>query len=127
MSEEKLKAFTGKNYLNLETLKKNGAAVATPVWFAEAEGILYVYSVAESGKMKRIRNNPRVRIAPCDMRGNVTGAWVAATARLIKGEDARRADALLNKKYWFAKRLLGLFAALRVPRRPRFYVAIRVE
>ena len=127
MTAEKLKAFAGKNYLNLETLKKNGTAVATPVWFAEEGGILYVYSLAESGKMKRIRNNPSVRIAPCDIRGNVTGAWVAATARLIEGEDARRADDLLNNKYWFAKRLLGFFAALRVPRRPRYYVAIRVE
>ena len=127
MGAKKLAAFAGKNYLNLETLRKNGTAVATPVWFAEAGGILYVYSLAESGKMKRIRNNPRVRIAPCDMRGRVTGAWVAASARLIEGENAQRADALLNKKYWFAKRLLGLFAALRIPRRPRFYVAILVE
>ena len=127
MSAEKLAPFAGQNYLNLETLRKNGTPVATPVWFAEAEGVLYVYSLAESGKMKRIRNNPRVRIAPCDIRGNVTGAWVPATARLIEGEDARRANELLNKKYWFGKRLLDLFAALRIPRRPRFYVAIRIE
>jgi PPOX class probable F420-dependent enzyme len=127
VSAEKLAAFAGKNYLKLETLKKNGTAVATPVWFAEADGILYVYSLAESGKMKRIRNNPRVRIAPCDMRGNVHGAWIAATARLLEGDEAHHADALLKKKYWFTKRLLDVFAALRIPRRPRFYVAIRAE
>ena len=127
MTEDKLKAFDRQKYLNLETLRKNGQAVATPVWFAEAEGIVYVYSLAESGKMKRIRNNPRVRIAPCDIRGNVTGTWVPATARFLEGEDARRANDLLNKKYWFGKRLLDLFAAMRIPRRPRFYVAIRVE
>lgn len=127
MTAEKLAAFAGQNYLNLETLRKNGTPVATPVWFAEADGTLYVYSLAESGKMKRVRNNPRVRIAPCDMRGNVTGTWIAATARLLEGDEARRANDLLNKKYWFGKRLLDLFAALRVPRRPRFYIAIRVD
>ena len=127
MSAEKLAPFAGQSYLNIETVRKNGTPVATPVWFAEAEGILYVYSLAESGKMKRIRNNPRVRIAPCDIRGKVTGAWVAAAARLIEGEEARRANDLLNKKYWFGKRLLDLFAALRIPRRPRFYVAIRID
>jgi PPOX class probable F420-dependent enzyme len=127
MAAEKLAAFTGQNYLNLETLRKNGTPVATPVWFAEADEVLYVYSQAESGKMKRIRNNPRVRIAPCDMRGNVTGAWVPATAHLIEGDDARRANDLLNQKYWFGKRLLDILAMLRIPRRPRFYIAIRVE
>jgi PPOX class probable F420-dependent enzyme len=127
MIAEKLAAFAGQNHLNLETLRKNGTPVATPVWFAEADGILYVYSLAESGKMKRIRNNPRVRIAPCDMRGNLRGDWVSATARFLDGEYARRADDLLNKKYWFTKRLLDFFASLRIPRRPRFYVAIRAD
>jgi PPOX class probable F420-dependent enzyme len=127
MTAEKLAAFAGQNYLNLETLRKNGTPVATPVWFAETDGTLYVYSLAESGKMKRVRNNPRVRIAPCDMRGRVNGAWVTGTARLLEGDEARRANDLLNKKYWFGKRLLDLFAALRIPRRPRFYIAIRVD
>lgn len=127
MSADKLAPFIGQNYLNLETLRKSGTPVATPVWFAEADGILYVYSLAESGKMKRIRNNPRVRIAPCDARGNLCGAWVAATARFLEGEDARRANTLLTKKYWFGKRLLDFFAALRIPRRKRFYVGIRLD
>ena len=127
MNAEKLAPFAGKKYISLETLRKSGQAVATPVWFAEADGLFYVYSLAESGKMKRVRNNPRVRIAPCDIRGNVRGAWVTATARLIEGEDARHANNLLNKKYWFGKRLLDMLAMLRIPRRPRLFISIRVD
>ena len=49
--------FSGRNYLNLETYRKSGVAVRTPVWFAEQGGILYLYTLADSGKVKRIRNN----------------------------------------------------------------------
>ena len=70
-------AFEGQKYLSLETFRKNGEGVRTPIWFAaEKDGgaaVLYIYTIADTGKVKRIRNNPRVRIAPCDMRGNVTG------------------------------------------------------
>ncbi len=125
MTAEKLKGFDGQKYISLETLRKSGQAVATPVWFVEAGGVLYVYSLAESGKIKRIRNNARVRIAPCDVRGRVIGAWVSATARLIGGEDARRANDLLNQKYGWLKRTLDAFAQLRP--RPRFYIAIRAD
>lgn len=125
MTSEKLAPFTGKKYISLETLRKNGRAVATPVWFAEADGVLYVYSLAETGKIKRIRNNPRVRIAPCDARGNVRGEWVSATARLLEGQEALRANELLNEKYGWQKRLLGFFAGFRP--RVRFYIAIHAD
>lgn len=125
MTAEKLAPFAGRKYISLETLRKSGQAVATPVWFAEADGVLYVYSLAESGKIKRIRNNARVRIAPCDARGRLTGTCVGATARLVEGEDARRANDLLNQKYGWLKRMLDFFAGLRP--RPRFYIAIRTD
>ena len=64
MSDEKLNQFAGEKYINLETFRKSGAAVATPVWFAEDLGVFYVYSLANAGKVKRIRNNPRVRLMP---------------------------------------------------------------
>jgi len=116
--------FAGHNYISLESFRKTGQGVATPVWFAEENGILYVYSEAASGKIKRIRNNPRVRIAPCDMRGRPRGDWVEATARILEGDAARHADDLLNAKYGFQKRLLAFFAKFRP--RPRAWLAIRV-
>ena len=74
--------FHNKKYLNLETYRKNGAPVLTPMWFAEQDGQFYVYSVAEVGKVKRIRNNARVRVAPCGVRGNIEGEWVAGIAKI---------------------------------------------
>lgn len=87
--------FAGHKYLNLETFRKNGQGVRTPVWFAASGPVgpdhpktfLYVYSMADSGKAKRIRNNPRVRIAPSDMKGNVTGDWIDAEARIVDDEQ----------------------------------------
>src|SRR5262245_56043948 len=102
--------LAGQNYVSLETYRKNGSAVATPVWFAEAEpGVIYIYSEADAFKVKRIRNNPAVRIAPCTMRGKVTGQWVAARARIVDDPaEASRAQAILSRKY-LLKRLFDLF------------------
>jgi len=74
-------AFAGQKYLNLETFKKSGDGVKTPVWFAadaandlaSDTARLYAYSMGNSGKEKRIRNNAHVRIAPCDMSGKLFG------------------------------------------------------
>jgi PPOX class probable F420-dependent enzyme len=115
--------FAAQNYVSLESFRRNGQGVAVPVWFAEEDGVLYVYSEAASGKIKRIRNNPRVRVAPCDMRGRLKGEWVEATARILEGDEARHADDLLNAKYSL-KRLFGFLAKLRP--RPRAYLAIRL-
>ena len=110
-----LDAFDGKRYLNLETYRKTGKGVRTPVWFAAAPADpggpkLYVYSAADSGKAKRIRRTGVVRIAPCDARGRVTGAWIAAYASIVRGEEFSRGMRLLNRKYWPWKRMLDLFA-----------------
>ena len=125
-------SFRNQKYLNLETFRKNGQGVKTPVWFAadpaeDLSGLdarLYAYTMGESGKVKRIRNSSRARIAPCDMRGNVTVAWVDATAEIITGPESQQADALLNKKYWPWKQLLNFFASFR-PGHTRFCFRIR--
>src|SRR5215467_15016063 len=93
-------SFQNQKYLNLETFRKTGVGVKTPVWFAansEADlsgpgAKLYAYTMGESGKVKRIRNSSRARIAPCDMRGNVTGSWIDASAQIITGPESERAD-----------------------------------
>jgi PPOX class probable F420-dependent enzyme len=88
-------SFVGRGYISLETFRKSGAGVRTPVWFAESGldtpvPLFYVYTIGDSGKAKRIRNNSRVRIAPCDMRGKVFGE---ARAEILQGEVAAKACA----------------------------------
>src|ERR1700674_3452823 len=123
-------AFAGHKYLNLETFKKSGEGVKTPVWFAaepsanldSSDAKLYVYTIGASGKVKRIRNNPRVRIAPCDMRGRVLGEWVDARAEIVTGEEAAHGMQLLNKKYFPWKQLLDFFASFRQRERTVFVI-----
>jgi PPOX class probable F420-dependent enzyme len=113
MSEEKLAPFTNQKYLNLETFKRDGTGVATPLWFAEQAGRIYVYTLADAWKVKRIRNNPRVRIAPCDMRGKLKGDWVDAQARIVDSAEAQLGQALLDKKYGMVKKIGSWFGRLR--------------
>lgn len=89
-----------QKYISLETFKKNGQGVKTPVWFVLHNGALYVYTEADSWKIKRIRNNPRVRVAACNIRGDVKGPWLDATASLVEGDERRAADELLDRKYF---------------------------
>ena len=96
-------AIHGQNYISLTTFRKTGAGVATPVWFGEEGGKLYVMTRSDMGKTKRIRNNPQVRVAPCTIRGKVTGAEVAATARILSVDEHARARKTINRKYWMAR------------------------
>jgi uncharacterized protein len=105
--------FAGAKYMNLETFRKIGVGVRTPVWFAQEETIFYVYGEADSGKAKRIRNNPKVRIAPCDMRGNVRGAWVDARSRICEGPEAAHGQELLRRKYGWMKMVGDFVSRLR--------------
>ena len=125
MSGDKLSQFAGEKYLNLETYRKDGTAVATPVWFAEDGGLLYIYSLADAGKVKRIRNNPRVRVAPCDMRGKLKGEWVDARARILQGDEAARGHRLLDEKYGLLKKIGNVFSKLK--KRERVVIAIELD
>lgn len=105
--------FAGCDYLNLESYRKTGVPVRTPLWFAQddADGVLYVYSVADSGKVKRIRNNPKVRVVPSDIQGNPKGEWVEASAQILDEAGAARGQRLLRQKYW-TKRVMDFFGRL---------------
>jgi uncharacterized protein len=93
----------GQKYISLATFRKNGAAVWTPLWFGEGDDQLYVMTRSDSGKYKRIRNNPQVRVAPCTMRGNITGPESAGVARILPPEDWPRARKTLERKYWLVR------------------------
>ncbi|MBO0724096.1 MAG: PPOX class F420-dependent oxidoreductase [Blastocatellia bacterium] len=124
MSNDRLAQFAKEKYLNLESYRRNGQGVRTPLWFVEDNGVLYFYTPAHSYKVKRIAANPRVRVVPCDMRGNVKGEWVDATARRIHGEESRRANELLDRKYGLAKRILNFLARIRGHERAAFAIQI---
>jgi uncharacterized protein len=123
-------AFRNEKYLNIETFKKSGQGVKTPVWFAadpnaditSESARLFFYTIGVSGKVKRIRNNPRVRIAPCKVRGEVTGAWQDARVQIIAGEEAQRAAKLVRRKYFPLADILSFFA--RFSRRERIVMVL---
>jgi PPOX class probable F420-dependent enzyme len=96
-------AIQGHKYLLLTTFRKAGTAVPTPVWFAEDGDRLYVKTRRDSGKTKRICNNPKVSVAPCTIRGKVTGPEFSASARILPPEDWPRASKVINRKYWMAR------------------------
>ena len=124
MSTNSLTQFANQKYLNMETYRKTGKPVATPLWFAEENGTLYIYSLANAGKVKRVRNNPKVRIVPCDMRGNPKGEWVEAKARILDERGATLGHNLLIKKYGWMKRIGDVFSKLM--QRQRVVVALTI-
>jgi PPOX class probable F420-dependent enzyme len=120
-------ALDASRYLSLATFRRSGAEVRTPVWFAAADGRLYVFTAGESGKVKRLRASARARVAPCDARGRVEGVWQEATARLI--DDAAviaSAHAALRAKYGWQISALDLVARLTGRIRRRAWIEIAV-
>ena len=115
-----VEALRRARYISLETFKKNGEGVRTPVWFAVDGPHLVVFTDGTSYKVKRIRRDPRARVAACDVRGNLRGPFYDAHAELLDpgpGED--RAYRALTQKYGWQKRLIDVFSALggRIGRR----------
>ena len=115
-------------YLSLATYRKNGAEVRTPVWFAAGDGKLFVFSAGDAGKVKRLRNSPRARIALCDARGGVRGSWRPASGKLITDPPSiEQAYALFRTKYGRRMRLADLFARLLGRLRRRAWIEITPE
>lgn len=113
-------------YLSLTTFKKDGTSVATPVWVARDGNELVVITDATSGKAKRIRNNGRVVLAPCDMRGKVTGPSVDGTAHLTDSTKSQEIAAQIKRRYGLAYTAIGLLEKLR-RRAAHGSVGIRIE
>jgi uncharacterized protein len=85
----------------------------------------YIYSEADAGKVKRIRNNPKVRVAPCSMRGDVRGAWIDGRARICEDDEAAHGQQLLTQKYGLLK-ILGDFFS-RLMRHKQTVIAVEVD
>ena len=93
----------GQKYISLTTVRKNGEKVATPVWFGEDGDKLYVMTISTMGKVKRIRNNPLVEVAPCTMRGKLTGDKFFAQARILPPEEHAHARQTIHRKYLLSR------------------------
>lgn len=97
-----------ERYVSLTTFRKNGAAVATPVWFVERNGTLSIGTGATAGKVKRIRHSGRVTLAPCTARGQVLGPPVEGKASILGDqEEIARAHTALASKYGMQFRLIA--------------------
>jgi hypothetical protein len=117
---QSLDVLNGAQFMSLTTYKKNGDAVPTPVLFARDGDKVYCFTLANAGKAKRIRNNGKVQVAPCDRAGKILGESVEATARLITGDDIKAANRALNAKYGLMKRFFDLLQI----RRDRAYIEV---
>lgn len=113
MGAADLSQFEGKQCINLETYKKTGQPVATPVWFTIDGDRLFVVTKSDTGKVKRLRNNEAVRVMPCGMRGEPKGEWVGAKARFATPEETETALKQRSKKYGFKAKIAGFFSSGR--------------
>ncbi len=104
-----------ERYINLETFRKDGSGVKTPVWFVNIGDKLGVFSNGKAYKVKRLARDPRVRVAACDVRGKLTtrSEWFAGTGRLLTDEAEReQLYNALKAKYGIQMGLLTVGATL---------------
>jgi uncharacterized protein len=116
MADAELKQFEKHKYINIETYRKSGESVKTPVWFVEDQGVLFVRTGAESGKVKRLKRNAQVKVVPCSMGGNPLGTWVGASAEVVSDmSESVRIEGLLRKKYGIQKAMFDFLGRTNKP------------
>jgi uncharacterized protein len=117
-------------YLSLTTFRRDGTPVATPVWLAQQGDELVVFTARSSGKARRLRNDSRVLVAPCDMRGRPTAEAVEGTARLQDDAETAVTLQLIRRRYGLLARILfwrELRRAADGPDHAQLGIAIRVD
>ena len=108
MSSDMITPFLDEKYLNLETYRKNGQAVRTPVWFVIDNEVIYVTTPSTTGKVKRLAHSKNIRIVPSNMKGTPKGNWIDATAYFANASESSQAIKLRKKKYGLMAKLIGL-------------------
>jgi PPOX class probable F420-dependent enzyme len=96
--------LSGHKYMLLITYRRNGEGVPTPVWFGLRDGKAYLHTERRTAKFKRIRANPRVRVAPCTMRAKPRGPAAEGTARVVSPDEEPQAEAAIQANYGLARR-----------------------
>jgi uncharacterized protein len=106
--------FSGRRYINLESYRRDGQPKLTPVQSLMENGPVYVQTDPATWKVKRIRNNPHVRIVPSDRNGKPKGTWVEGEAELLQGNERDRILRLFKSEYGMVgSRIVSLIARLR--------------
>ncbi len=126
MEKTGISQFAGQKYLAIETYRKNGEAVRTPVWFIEKEGTLFVRTDSDTGKVKRIMRKQHVRIALCSMRGEPKGEWIDAEAKFATDDEAEQTYQLLKQKYRLQYRLIRFIGRIQGRKSKAVCLAIKV-
>jgi PPOX class probable F420-dependent enzyme len=123
-SSDSFASLYSHTFVLLKTFRKNSDAVPTPVWFANENGKLYIITANTAGKIKRIRNNGRATLTPCDQRGRITGDGkeVEGTAHVLSEAEGTHAATLLLRKYKLLYRIAEVLGFLR--RRKDTYIEI---
>lgn len=106
--ENFLKQLESEKYISIETMKKNGESVKTPVWFVIRDELIVVITRDQTGKFKRIKNNNKVNIAICSIRGNVSGKLIPGTATILLKEKINDAVKWRDEKYGFISKIAKL-------------------
>lgn len=117
-------SLKGQQFMSLTTFRKSGKAVATPVWFVDVGGKLYMTTQSSAGKVKRIRNNGAVTVAPCTYSGELRGPTVEAHARILPETDFPEARTALQRKYGFQMTIARLFQRFQRQRTGDIYLEI---
>ncbi|QWT24735.1 PPOX class F420-dependent oxidoreductase [Subtercola sp. PAMC28395] len=123
-----LLALSDEAFVSLTTFRKTGAPVSTPVWIARYGNYLVVTTPAESGKVKRLRNNGQVELRPCDRMGKVkpgARAVEGVAGILADTESVERISAVFARKYRLEYRIFMLIERLgKSGRKPRVILRI---
>jgi PPOX class probable F420-dependent enzyme len=105
--------LAAEEFVLLTTYRRDGSAVPTPVWAVPLDAGLGIWTVADSGKVKRIRRDPTVDVAPCDRRGRARGRAVRGRARVLDAAGTERVRAAIRRKYGLPGRLGLALSRLR--------------
>ena len=98
-------ALIGEEYALLVTFRRSGEPVPTPVWFGLRDGCVYVESLADAGKVKRLRQDQHVRVAPCTLRGKPKGPFTDGVGRILAAAEKQTAETALDRHYGLRRRL----------------------
>lgn len=113
MNKDQLKQFAGQRYLTLETYCKDGTAVPTPMCFIVENGVIYLRTDRNRWKLKRIRNNPHVRVVPSDPAGKSKGEWVTGTAQPFGMGEMEWVYGRFKEKYRLEQKFVDLYIKLK--------------
>jgi PPOX class probable F420-dependent enzyme len=100
-----LDEIKSEKYISVETFKKDGTSVKTPVWFTIKDNLVYVVTRDQTGKVKRLKNNLNVKIATCNIKGKIKGRWNSGTVEILNKQETEEAVKRRDKKYGFFSKM----------------------